>query len=160
MEESMLLGNGIVFSQTLEALSFDGFGDKIKLPPSCFRELSDQGALDKGPMYFRLSMVDESVPSDRVTHSGVLEFTAREGSVELPPTSYLLPPHVWNNLLSGVSLDVPLVEVRYVSLPEGTYAKLQPEGMGFSDVPNHKAVLETTQQMDKLQTHSVMIGRE
>ncbi|KAG6511513.1 uncharacterized protein LOC121975897 [Zingiber officinale] len=134
MQENMLLGNGIVFSRTLEALSFDGFGDKIKLPPSCFQELSDQGALDKGPMHFRLSIVDESF---RVTHSGVLEFTAREGSVELPPL-------LWNNLLASVSLDVPLVEVHYVSLPKGTYAKLQPEGMGFSDVPNHKAVLETT----------------
>ncbi|WOL18418.1 hypothetical protein Cni_G27213 [Canna indica] len=146
MEESMLLGNGIIFSRTFEALPFNGFGDKIKLPPSCFQELSDQGALDKGPMYFRLSMVDATTPPDsdatnlrphRTTHSGVLEFTAREGSVELPP-------HVWSNLLSGVSLEVPLVEVRYVSLPKGTYAKLQPEGMGFSDIPNHKAVLETT----------------
>ncbi|KAG6493617.1 uncharacterized protein LOC122002225 [Zingiber officinale] len=145
-EESMLLGNGIVFSRTFEAVSFDGFGDKIKLPPSCFQELSDQGALDKGPMHFRLSMVNESVPSDsdadvqsgfRLTHSGVLEFTARDGSVELPP-------HVWDNLFSGVCLDVPLIKVRYVSLPKGTYAKLQPEGMGFSDIPNHKAVLETT----------------
>ncbi|URD75966.1 C2H2 zinc finger protein [Musa troglodytarum] len=146
MEESMLLGKGVIFYRTLEAIPFNGFGDKIKLPPSCFQELSDQGALDKGPMYFRLSLVDESVPSvsdatnegeHRATHSGVLEFTAREGSVELPS-------HVWSNLLSGVSLDVPLVEVRYVSLPKGTYAKLQPDGMGFSDIPNHKAVLETT----------------
>ncbi|RRT70891.1 hypothetical protein B296_00022343 [Ensete ventricosum] len=72
-----------------------------------------------------------------IGNPGVLEFTAREGSVELPP-------HVWSNLLSGVSLDVPLVEVRYVSLPKGTYAKLQTDGMGFSDIPNHKAVLETT----------------
>ncbi|CAD5191620.1 unnamed protein product [Musa acuminata subsp. malaccensis] len=146
MEESMLLGKGVIFCRTLEAIPFNGFGDKIKLPPSCFQELSDQGALDKGPMYFRLSVIDELVPSvsdatdeveHRATHSGVLEFTAREGSVELPS-------HVWSNLLSGVSLDVPLVEVHYVSLPKGTYAKLQPEGMGFSDIPNHKAVLETT----------------
>ncbi|CAL9072925.1 unnamed protein product [Musa textilis] len=146
MEESMLLGKGVIFYRTLEAIPFNGFGDKIKLPPSCFQELSDQGALDKGPMYFRLSLIDESVPSvsdatnegeHRATHSGVLEFTAREGSVELPS-------HVWSNLLSGVSLDVPLVEVRYVSLPKGTYAKLQPDVMGFSDIPNHKAVLETT----------------
>ncbi|CAL9036949.1 unnamed protein product [Musa banksii] len=146
MEESMLLGKGVIFCRTLEAIPFNGFGDKIKLPSSCFQELSDQGALDKGPMYFRLSVIDELVPSvsdatdeveHRATHSGVLEFTAREGSVELPS-------HVWSNLLSGVSLDVPLVEVHYVSLPKGTYAKLQPEGMGFSDIPNHKAVLETT----------------
>lgn len=135
-----------MFSRTLEAVPYDGYGDKIKLPASCFTELSDQGALDKGPMYFRLSRTDMTVSSESdanvkqepgTTHSGVLEFTAREGSVELPP-------HVWSNLFSNDVIDVPLVEVCYSSLPKGTYAKLQPEGMGFSDLPNHKAVLETT----------------
>ncbi|CAA6661347.1 unnamed protein product [Spirodela intermedia] len=128
IEESLLIGNGIIFCQTLEAVHYSGYGDKIKLPPSCFTELSNQGALDKGPMCFRLS---------RMTHSGVLEFTAREGSVELPP-------HVWSNLFHGIELDFPLVEVKYVSLPKGTYAKLQPEDLGFSDLPYHKAVLETS----------------
>lgn len=146
MEENLLLGQGIAFARTLEALPYDGYGDKVKLPPSCFTELSDQGALDKGPMHFRLSRMDDCVPlgSDTTirqehgtTHSGVLEFTAREGSVELPP-------HVWSNLFSSDIVDVPLIEVRYVSLPKGTYAKLQPQGSGFSDIPNHKAVLETT----------------
>ncbi|KAL0301788.1 UNVERIFIED_CONTAM: hypothetical protein Sradi_6455600 [Sesamum radiatum] len=36
-----------------------------------------------------------------------------------------------------------MVEVRYVWLPKGTYAKLQSVELGFSDIPNHKAVLET-----------------
>lgn len=66
-----------------------------------------------------------------------MEFTADEGSVGLPP-------HVWNNLFSEVSVNSPLVEVRYVWLPKGTYAKLQPERAGFSDLPNHKAILETS----------------
>ncbi|PKA61487.1 hypothetical protein AXF42_Ash014404 [Apostasia shenzhenica] len=145
MEEALVIGNGIVFSQVLEAIKCNGYGDKIKLPPSCFTELSDKGALDKGPMYFRLSRIDQaaSVKSDfsmeqefGMTHSGVLEFTSREGFVELPP-------HVWNNLFSHDVVDVPLIEVRYVSIPKGTYAKLKPEGIGFSDIPNHKAVLET-----------------
>lgn len=146
MEESLLLGDGVVFFRTLEAFPYEGYGDKIKLPPSCFTELSDQGALDKGPMYFMLSRTDGIIPSSSdvtanqgygTTHAGVLEFTAREGSVELPP-------HVWSNLFSLDNPNVPLIEVRYVRLPKGTYAKLQPEGMGFSDIPNHKAVLETT----------------
>nr|CAD1834903.1 unnamed protein product [Ananas comosus var. bracteatus] len=146
MEENMLLGNGIVFSRLFEALPYDGSGDKIKLPPSCFKELSDQGALDKGPMYFRLSKVNEGGPSTsnssenqdmKTTHSGVLEFTARENSAELPP-------HVWTNLFPGTNVEVPLIEVRYASLPKGTYAKLKPEAVGFSDLPNHKAILETT----------------
>ncbi|KAG0489349.1 hypothetical protein HPP92_008160 [Vanilla planifolia] len=146
LEEALVLGNGIVFSRTLEAHQYDGHGDKIKLPPSCFTELADKGALDNGPMYFRISRIDRQVPAEtdlseepepRTTHSGVMEFTAIEGSVELPL-------HVWNNLFSDEILDVPLVEVRYVSLPKGSYAKLKPKGAGFSDIPNHKAVLETS----------------
>jgi hypothetical protein len=81
----------------------------------------------------------------RSTHAGVLEFTAEEGFVELPP-------HVWRNAgftdpeyLSSSSIHggAPEARVRYVRLPKGTYAKLQPEGRDFADVLNHKAVLET-----------------
>ncbi|XP_054797157.1 uncharacterized protein LOC129302361 [Prosopis cineraria] len=146
MQESLLAGRGVVFYRLLGAVPCQGNGDKIKLPPSCFTELSDQGALDKGPMYFRLSIVHEEGSSGMratdednqgATHSGVLEFTADESSVGLPP-------HVWNNLFADVSPKSPLVEVRYVGLSKGTYAKLQPERVGFSDLPNHKAVLETS----------------
>ncbi|KAF8414133.1 hypothetical protein HHK36_002132 [Tetracentron sinense] len=146
MEESLFAGKGVMFYRLLEAIPYQGDGDKIKLPPSCFTELSDQGALDKGPMYFQLSKVHQEGPpgeemteqqSCRTTHSGVLEFTATEGSVELPP-------HAWINLFHTDSPQTPLIEVRYVRLPKGTYAKLQPDGMGFSDIPNHKAVLETS----------------
>ncbi|KAI3870315.1 hypothetical protein MKW92_040941 [Papaver armeniacum] len=146
-EQNSVAADGVIFNRVLEAVSFQGYGDKIKLPASCFTELSNQGALDKGPMYFQLSKVSqEGVPmqtedgeqqSHGTTHSGVLEFTASDGFVELPL-------HVWNNLFSSDPPEVPLVEVRYVRLPKGTYAKLQPDGMGFSDIPNHKAVLETT----------------
>nr|CAD1834766.1 unnamed protein product [Ananas comosus var. bracteatus] len=55
MEENMLLGNGIVFSRLFEALPYDGSGDKIKLPPSCFKELSDQGALYKETLSEKVS---------------------------------------------------------------------------------------------------------
>ncbi|RDX60463.1 Ubiquitin recognition factor in ER-associated degradation protein 1 [Mucuna pruriens] len=145
MQENLLAGRGIVFYRLLEAVPYQGGGDKIKLPPSCFTELSDQGAFDKGPIYFQLSLVHEESSSSiqdtdkekqGTTNSGVLEFTADEGSVGLPP-------HVWNNLFSEGTSKSPLVEVRYVWLPKGTYAKLQPERVGFSDLPNHKAILET-----------------
>ncbi|KAJ6680487.1 UBIQUITIN FUSION DEGRADATION UFD1 FAMILY PROTEIN [Salix purpurea] len=145
MQENLLVGRGIVFSRILEAVSFQGSGDKIKLPPSCFTGLSDQGAFDKGPLYFELSVVHQEGFSEMndtdskqsTTHSGVLEFTAEEGSVGLPP-------HVWSNLFPIDSPKAPLIEVRYVWLPKGTYAKLQPDVVGFSDLPNHKAVLETS----------------
>ena len=89
MLENLLAGRGIVFYRLLEAVPYQGSGDKIKLPPSCFTELSDQGALDMGPMYFQLSLVhlegssgikDTYKEKQGTTHSGVLEFTAEEGS--------------------------------------------------------------------------------
>ncbi|KAJ9560984.1 hypothetical protein OSB04_006144 [Centaurea solstitialis] len=144
MEENILAGRGVSFYRALEAAPFEGSGDKIKLPPSCFTELSEQGAFDKGPLHFQLSVVRENGSSSAAesvghgsTHAGVLEFTAEEGSVGIPP-------HIWNNLYSKQDPKTPLVEVRYVWLAKGTYAKLQSEELGFSDIPNHKAVLETT----------------
>ncbi|KAI8558270.1 hypothetical protein RHMOL_Rhmol04G0077700 [Rhododendron molle] len=143
MEENLLAGRGIMFCRILEAVPYQGHGDKIKLPPSCVTELS-QVALDKGPLHFRLLVIDQEAPSDikddqknRTTHAGVLEFTAEEGSVGLPP-------HVWSNLFPSGSSKAAFIEVRYVWLPKGTYAKLQPDELGFSDIPNHKAVLETS----------------
>ncbi|CAI5475670.1 unnamed protein product [Closterium sp. Yama58-4] len=79
----------------------------------------------------------------RVTHGGVLEFTAPEGCVGLPPL-------ILRNLgLSGI-IDVfnpsgspPPVRVRFVKLPKATFARLQPLRHGFlADVANHRAVLE------------------
>ncbi|XP_031491052.1 uncharacterized protein LOC116258088 [Nymphaea colorata] len=148
MEENLRAGNGVIFYRIFEAAPYQGYGDKIKLPPSCFSELSDQGALDKGPMFFQLlkiyqgnsealSSADTKHEDNRTTHCGVLEFTAAEGSVELPP-------HIWTNLFPIPVDNTPLIEVRYVRLPKGTYAKLQPDTIGFSDIPNHKAVLETS----------------
>lgn len=144
MAESLLSGGGIMFHRVLEAMVYPGVGDKIKLPSSCFTELSDQGAFDKGPIYFRLSVAGQKSSSDisnresrGVTHSGVLEFTSEEGFVALPP-------HVWNNLFPSEAPPIPLIEIQYVRLPKGSYAKLQPEEITFLDIPNHKAVLETS----------------
>lgn len=130
MEESLLGGRGVMFCPVLEAVTCSGSGDKIILPPSSFTQLSEQGAFDKGPLHFCVSLIHQQ----RSTHAGVLEFTAAEGTVALPP-------HIWNNLFPS---DSSMVQVRYVWLPKGTYAKLQPLQLGFSDIPNHKAVLETS----------------
>eukprot|EP01018_Ginkgo_biloba_P026617 Gb_19045 [translate_table: standard] len=86
----------------------------------------------------RFNTILHAIPSqvEKITHSGVLEFTASDGFAELPP-------QVWRNLIP-VNIQSPLIRVRYVRLPKGVYAKLQPDVLGFSDIPNHKAVLETT----------------
>ncbi|KAH6764725.1 Ubiquitin fusion degradation UFD1 family protein [Perilla frutescens var. frutescens] len=145
-EENLLAGRGVNFSRILEAVPYQGIGDKIKLPPSCFTELSEQGAFDKGPLHFSLSLIHQEATmhtesSDkelsRMTHAGVLEFTVEEGFVALPQ-------HCWSNLFPEDAPGSAAVEVRYVWLPKGTYAKLQSVEFGFSDIPNHKAVLETS----------------
>ncbi|CAI5475085.1 unnamed protein product [Closterium sp. Yama58-4] len=79
----------------------------------------------------------------RVTHGGVLEFTAPEGCVGLPPL-------ILRNLgLSGIidafnpSGTSPPVRIRFVKLPKATFARLQPLRHGFlADVANHRAILE------------------
>ncbi|KAH7282121.1 hypothetical protein KP509_35G013200 [Ceratopteris richardii] len=96
------------------------------------------------------AIVDSNGASDsseaKTTHCGVLEFTAPEGYVGLPP-------HVWLNLgAPDVSLrEFPRVRIRYVRLPKCHYAKLTPDSSDFVDVPNHKAVLET-----KLRQHATL----
>ncbi|KAJ3695670.1 hypothetical protein LUZ60_001047 [Juncus effusus] len=152
MEENLILGSGINFTAILEAFPYNGQGDKIKLPSSCFKELSDQGALDKGPMFFRLTKVNQETLTEKsFTHCGVLEFTATEGTVQIPT-------HIWNNLFpeksgteTGTGTEIPLIELKYVNLPKGTYAKLKPNGTSFYDLPNHKALLETS-----LRNHSTL----
>ncbi|XP_051135212.1 uncharacterized protein LOC127254245 [Andrographis paniculata] len=145
-EVNLLAGRGVSFSRILEAVPYQSSGDKIKLPPSCFNELSEQGAFDKGPLHFSLSLIHREAPSGaesaeiqepRKTHAGVMEFTADEGFVALPQ-------HCWRNLLPSETSNTAMVEVSYVWLPKGTYAKLQPIESGFNDIPNHRAVLETT----------------
>lgn len=124
----------------LVPVSYQGIGDKIKLPPSCFTELSEQGAFDKGPLHFSLTVEGPEVAGTRIfrtTHAGVLEFTADEGFVALPQ-------HCWTNLFPTDAPGSDMVRVHYVWLPKGTYAKLQTVEFGFSDIPNHKAVLETS----------------
>ncbi|KAG0489398.1 hypothetical protein HPP92_008209 [Vanilla planifolia] len=106
LEEALVLGNGIVFSRTLEAHQYDGHGDKIKLPPSCFTELADKGALDNGPMYFKF-----------------LELIGR----------FLQKLIFLRNQSQEQHIQVLMLD-------------LNQKGAGFSDIPNHKAVLETSLQ--------------
>ncbi|XP_024518034.1 uncharacterized protein LOC112341687 [Selaginella moellendorffii] len=142
-EEDRELGDGVRYSRVLRAFKIPGDGDKITLPAADFEVLASQNAIDKGPMFFEISN-NASSSQIAATHGGVLEFTAEEGFVGLPW-------HVWSNagLLEGD--EQSSVRVRYVRLPKGRYAKLQPESPDFGDVPNHKAVLET-----KLRHHAAL----
>lgn len=101
-------------------------GDKILLPPSAFDTLS-QLHIDY-PMLFQLQSSDKGT----LTHCGVLEFTAQEGSCYIP---------FWmmQNLLIT---EGSVINVTNVSLPKATFVKLQPQHVDFLEISNPRAVLE------------------
>lgn len=101
-------------------------GDKILLPPSAFDTLA-RLQVDY-PMLFKLS----SSVDNKTTHSGVLEFTAEEG------TCYI-PFWMMQNLLIE---EGAVITVTNVSLPKATFVKLQPQSVDFLEISNPRAVLE------------------
>ncbi|XP_038887744.1 ubiquitin recognition factor in ER-associated degradation protein 1-like isoform X2 [Benincasa hispida] len=103
-------------------------GDRIIMPPSALDRLASL-QIDY-PMLFELR--NDAV--ERVSHCGVLEFVAEEGMIYMP---YWM---MENMLLQ----EGDLVQVKNVTLPKGTYVKLQPHTKDFLDISNPKAILETT----------------
>ncbi|KAG7636927.1 Ubiquitin fusion degradation protein Ufd1-like [Arabidopsis thaliana x Arabidopsis arenosa] len=102
-------------------------GDKIIMPPSALDRLASLH-IDY-PMLFEL----RNAGIERVTHCGVLEFIAEEGMI-------YMPYWMMQNLLLQ---EGDIVRVRNVTLPKGTYVKLQPHTTDFLDISNPKAILET-----------------
>ncbi|KAI9091379.1 hypothetical protein K1719_028190 [Acacia pycnantha] len=103
-------------------------GDKIIMPPLALNFLAFLN-IDY-PMMFEI----RNDAAGRVSHCGVLEFTAEEGMVYMP------------NWMMGHMLlqEGENVEIKNVRLPKGTFIKLQPHTKDFLDVSNPKAILETT----------------
>ncbi|CAO2162403.1 unnamed protein product [Urochloa humidicola] len=112
-------------------------GDKVLLPASALHRLTTLRI--EYPMLFELRAASgnaadpDDQPQQRVTHCGVLEFVATEGTIVMPR---------W--MMANLRLDDgDIVHVRSATaLPKGTYAKLQPHTSAFLDVSNPKAVLE------------------
>lgn len=96
------------------------------LPPSAFDTLA-RLQVDY-PMLFKLT----SGVDNKTTHSGVLEFTAEEG------TCYI-PFWMMQNLLIE---EGSVITVANVSLPKATFVKLQPQSVDFLEISNPRAVLE------------------
>lgn len=126
LEEADLIRTaGVSYKKSLVAVTAEGEGDKILLPPSALESLSAQDAVGLGPMLFELTGTStartsagheaaategkknaaiQSVPSTtttRTTHAGVLEFVADEGTVGLPRKVVL-------SLLGATAQQVPL----------------------------------------------------
>ncbi|KDP27634.1 hypothetical protein JCGZ_19639 [Jatropha curcas] len=103
-------------------------GDKIIMPPSALDRLASLH-IDY-PMLFEL----RNDAAERISHCGVLEFIAEEGMI-------YMPYWMMENLLLQ---EGDIVRVKNVTLPKGTYVKLQPHTKDFLDISNPKAILETT----------------
>ncbi|KAL2537711.1 ubiquitin fusion degradation 1 [Forsythia ovata] len=103
-------------------------GDKVIMPPSALDRLASLH-IDY-PMLFEL----RNAATERVSHCGVLEFIAEEGVI-------YMPYWMMENLLLQ---EGDFVGVKNMTLPKGTYVKLQPHTKDFLDISNPKAILETT----------------
>ncbi|XP_051151032.1 uncharacterized protein LOC127265322 [Andrographis paniculata] len=103
-------------------------GDKVIMPPSALDRLASL-QIDY-PMLFEL----RTTATERVSHCGVLEFIAEEGVI-------FMPHWMMENLLLE---EGDIVRVKNVSLPKGTYFKLQPHTRDFLDVSNPRVVLENS----------------
>lgn len=101
-------------------------GDKILLPQSALDTLA-RLQVDY-PMLFRLQSSDKGT----MTHCGVLEFSAPEGSC-------YIPYWMMQNLLIE---EGSVISITNVSLPKATFVKLQPQHVDFLEITNPRAVLE------------------
>ncbi|KAI8987119.1 ubiquitin fusion degradation protein UFD1-domain-containing protein [Pilobolus umbonatus] len=102
------------------------YGGKIILPQSALEKLSQLHI--SYPMLFKLVYGQQK----KHTHAGVLEFIAEEGRVYLPQ---------WMMETLGVEPG-SIIEVKNVTLPLGSFVKIQPQSTDFLDISDHRAVLE------------------
>ncbi|KAI8380310.1 ubiquitin fusion degradation protein UFD1-domain-containing protein [Blakeslea trispora] len=102
------------------------YGGKIILPQSALEKLSQLNI--SYPMLFKLMHGAEKKHS----HAGVLEFIAEEGRVYLPQ---------WMMETLGTEPG-SIIEVKNVTLPLGSFVKIQPQSTDFLDITDHRAVLE------------------
>lgn len=103
-------------------------GNRIIMPASALHSLVSM-ELEEFPMLFKITN-----PSlGRVSHCGVLEFSAEEGSVFIP-----------NWMMNNLKLKPgQLVNIQNASLPKATYMKLQPHSIKFiTSLSDAKDVLE------------------
>ena len=101
-------------------------GDKIILPPTALDHLARLRVTY--PMMFSIT----NKKTNKTMHCGVLEFSGEEG------VAYI-PYWMMQNLLleSGA-----IIEINNVTLPKGTFVKLQPHTTKFTQLYNPRVVLE------------------
>ena len=107
------------------------------LPQSVLEDLQSKSYTGQ-VMTFKVSI---DTPKGKLyTHGGVLEFTAEEGTVQLP---YKILRKLELTGEKGVDENMPIVTVECVPLPKGKFAKLEPlDPPKFSQIPDPRARLQ------------------
>ena len=134
-EEEALTTGGIRYSAFLKPVPLANLEtDKVRLPPSTLEALLKEGAIEDSStnkvLTFELALLDDV--HERVvskTHCGVLEFTAEEGTIELPiKAAVSLGKEMGEGALSTWKL-----RARYVAIDryDKIRARVQPLGKGF-----------------------------
>jgi hypothetical protein len=132
--------------------------DRVTLPPSLLAALTEQDALSsaRGPMTFELALLDDD--DDQVvsmTHAGVREFTAAEGSIGLPVKTAL-------SLSKGRRLDASSrVRVKYVVLDRHARvrASVQPLGEGFHEGATAVVNIDLKSVMERALTSCTVLSQ-
>lgn len=107
----------------------ESLGGRVVLPPSVLQEIINSEN-PQFPLIFEIS--SENLKTK--IHAGVNYFSAPEGYI-------LMPQWIMDNI--QIDNEYP-VYIRTVTLPKGTYTKLQPVDKNFLELEQPKEVLETT----------------
>lgn len=102
-------------------------GNVVNLPHDILEKLNKKSK--DLPYYFELC-----TQSFLKSYVGVLEFTADQNTIQIPP---------WLNDQLSIGenqvIDIKLLE----NIPQGKYVKLRPESENFFDIPEYESCLET-----------------
>jgi len=140
LEEENLTG-GVSFEMTLRPVRIDGEDDKVVLPESALHTLTQADALGRGVLTFRVMSMKKGVEnSEKITHCGVREFSAKEGEIGL--TDKVLSCLGLKNSSEETDLLSSNVHIKYIRMPKITYVKFQPVQNRFFNLGPIKEVLE------------------
>jgi len=157
-EEEALSTGGIQYMAFMKPVPLANLEtDRVRLPPSVLQKLSDEGAIDSRKILtFELALFDD-VKDEIIskTHCGVLEFTAAEGTIEIPIKAAIsLARERGDTALSSWKLRVRYVVVdRY----EKIRASVQPLGSGFHESGQDSAKIDIKSVLQRVLSQQTTI---
>lgn len=154
--EEALRNDGVHFVQTLRPVPTLRDDDKLLLPPAALELLEQQNALAVGtPLTFQVS-VAAGVGADTMTHAGVAEFTAEDGTVGIPPKVALCLTKA-SGLEALEQVGNIIVRYRKLEHSQKCEATVQPRGLGFHTDGQQVVNIDLQKVLEKtLQTHSTL----